>query len=235
MSIIYAFVKIFNKMEYAESFLRGKLYLNTLRYYKNYCDEVGESRGDLYEGAVAIFQPNLIGEVRIGSIEIKGSDISSPIVISDNEELSKHAFCIYSLNSSGMDQISRESLDDFKEMIQIHHSNYGLGNICVVITRAQQFIDRCKQALQKMNFEATLAPVNYYNDSSIHGKIPGSHHGYQKRVKFIKQREYRILLKANPATNDSLTLDIGDISDIALISETEKFNDLLKLDLPCSD
>jgi len=35
-----------------------------------------------------------------------------------------------------MDSVSEETLADFKTMIQIHHSNYGLGEIYVVITSA---------------------------------------------------------------------------------------------------
>jgi len=75
---IYAFVKICEKIKYAEDLVAGKLFMNQIRRFKEYKDEVGELRGDEYEGIVALFQPNKVGMIKIGDKIIPFERISSP-------------------------------------------------------------------------------------------------------------------------------------------------------------
>ena len=55
MSTIFAFVKLFENNDHAQAFVSGKLFMNTIRSFKEYKDEAGELRGDEYEGIVALF------------------------------------------------------------------------------------------------------------------------------------------------------------------------------------
>ena len=230
--IIYALVKLFDKLEHAESFMKGNLRMSTLRKYKNYRDLNGELRGDPYEGVVSILQPSKIGMVKIGNTEILGTNLASPIVVHCENLLDKYAFCIYSLNSSGFDVISRETLFEFKKILEMHHSCFGLGRYCVVITNANSFISKCRDAIQSLNIEGGLGLVDYYDDSTVHGDFNVDRYGFQKRNIFSHQREYRVLIENDNRSEEYYYLNIGNISNISQLSTTEEFNEKLCINLP---
>lgn len=232
MSIIYAFVKLFETKEYAESFVNGKLFMNTIGSFKKYEDKFGELRGDKYEGIIALYQPDKLGEIKLGEVSIPASDLAAPIVISDNHLLKNNVFCIYSLNSRGYDSVSAETLSDFKRTLELHESCFGLGKFCVVITNAMEFIERCKSALEKENLNADLGLVDYYNDHEFHGQMSKDKLGFQKSHLYAHQREYRIKIDTNRSEPSPYILDVGDLSDIAVITTPKEFNDQLELKLP---
>nr|WP_298411913.1 hypothetical protein [uncultured Halomonas sp.] len=192
MSTIFAFVKLFENKEYAEDFVNGKLFMNTIRSFKEYKDESGELRGDEYEGIVAIYQPENLGKIKFGNHTILASDLAAPIVMHGNYLLNHNFFCIYSLNSRSHDALSAETLSEFKRTLELHESCFGLGKFCVVILNASQFIERCKYAIEKLNVNGNLDLVDYFNEHEFHGNMPGDKLGYQKRSLFAHQREYRI-------------------------------------------
>lgn len=232
MSTIFAFVKLFENKEHAQAFVNGKLYMNTIRSFKEYIDESGELRGDEYEGIVALYQPEKLGEIRFGDITVPASDLAAPIVVHGNHLLNHNVFCIYSLNSRGYNTISAETLLDFKRTLELHESCFGLGKFCVVILNATQFIERCKSAIEKKNFNGNLGLVDYFNEHEFHGNMPEDTLGFQKRSLFAHQREYRVKIDTNSEEPKPYFLDVGDLSDIALITTPKEFNEKLELKLP---
>lgn len=230
-STIYAFVKIFEEEQYARDFVAGNLYMNTLRYFKEYRDAAGELRGDPFEGVVAWLQPSMVN-VEIGGRQLSSSDIAYPIAIHDNQLLNMNAFCIYSLNSRGHDSISKETILDFKRTLEVHESCYGLGGHCVIILNAQEFINRASAAIKAENLSGSLSLVDYFNEHEHHGEFNTKKLGYHKRSFFSHQREYRVLVNTYQATPGPYTLHIGDLSDIALLTTPENFNKQLEISLP---
>lgn len=235
MSTIFAFVKLFENRAYAEAFINGKLFMNTIRYFKEYKDESGELRGDEYEGIIALYQPDKIGEIKIGEHTISASDLAAPIVVHGNYLLDHNVFCIYSLNTRGHDTVSAETLSEFKRTIELHESCFGLGKFCVAILNASEFIKRCTLAIEKLNLYGSLGLVDYFDEHEFHGSMPESRLGYQKRSLFSRQREYRIKIDLMRSIPESYTLDIGDLSDIAVITTPREFNEKLELKLPDSN
>lgn len=232
MSTIYAFVKLFENKDFALAFVSGKLFMNTIRSFKEYKDEAGELRGDEYEGVVALYQPEKLGEIKFGEHTIPASDLAAPIVIQGSHLLDHNVFCIYSLNSRGHDTVSAETLSDFKRTIELHESCFGLGKHCVVILNASQFIERCQSAIKNLNVKGNLGLVDYFNEYEFHGNMPSDKLGYQKRSKFSHQREYRIKIDLNRSESGPYVLDVGDLSDIAVMTTPKDFNDQLGLKLP---
>lgn len=231
MPTIYAFVKIFEKEQYAEDFISGKLFMNTLRHFKEYRDTAGELRGDPYEGLTAWYQPNKIN-LQIGGHIVPSSEIAYPIAVHDQELLDKNAFCIYSLNSGDHESISKETLGDFKRAIELHESCFGLGNCCVVILNAQEFKERALSAINHNNISGKLGLVEYFDEHEYHGTFPSEKYGFHKRSFFSHQREYRLLVDAHCSLSGPLTLNIGDLSDIALLTTPEEFKKQLEIRLP---
>lgn len=205
--------------------------MNTIRYFKEYRDAAGELRGDPYEGAVGWYQPNKI-EIQIGGHSVQSSDIAYPVAIHDQELLNKNAFCIYSLNSGDHQSISRETLEEFKRSIELHESCFGLGNFCVAIRNAQRFLDRVQSSIRSNNLSAKLGLVEYFNENEYHGKFSPEKHGFHKRSFFSHQREYRILVDTHCSLSRPLTLNVGDLSDIALLTTPEEFKKQLQIRLP---
>ncbi|EPM4162337.1 hypothetical protein ACTJ5I_003359 [Yersinia enterocolitica] len=232
MSTIFAFVKLFENREYAESFVNGTLFMNTIRSFKEYKDESGELRGDKYEGIVALYQPEKLSEIKFGEITISALDLAAPIVMHENHLLDHNVFCIYSLNSRGHDTVSAETLSDFKRTLELHEACFGLGKFCVVILNASQFIERCTSAIKKKNFNGNLGLVDYFNEHEFHGHMPEDNLGFQKRSVFAHQREYRVKIDTNRALPSHYCLNIGDLSDIAIITTPKEFNEELELYLP---
>lgn len=232
MSTIFAFVKLFDNEDHAKAFVDGKLFMNTIRSFKEYKDESGELRGDEYEGIVALYQPSQLGDIKLGELTIPASDLAAPIVMHGNHLLDHNVFCIYSLNSRGHDSVSAETLSDFKRTLQLHDSCFGLGKYCVVILNASEFIQRCKQAIEKQNLNGNLGLVDYFNEHEFHGNMPEEKLGYQKRSFFSHQREYRVKIDTNIENPGPYFLDVGDLTDIAAITTPQDFNDKLQLELP---
>ncbi|WP_156879116.1 hypothetical protein [Oceanobacter kriegii] len=232
MSTIFAFVKLFENREYAEDFVDGKLFMNTIRSFKEYKDESGELRGDEYEGIVALYQPDKLGEIRFDEHVIPASDLAAPIVVHGDHLLSHNVFCIYSLNSRGHETVSAETLSDFKRTLELHDSCFGLGKFCVVILNASQFIERCKAAIEKLNVNGNLGLVDYFDEHEFHGSMPEEKLGYQKRSLFSHQREYRVKIDTARPEPSPYILEVGDLSDIAVITTPKEFNSQLELKLP---
>lgn len=232
MSTIFAFVKLFEKKEHAESFIKGTLFMNTIRSFKEYKDESGELRGDEYEGIVALYQPKQLSEIKFGEVSISASELAAPIVVHGNELLDCNVFCIYSLNSRGYASVSSDTLSDFKRTLEIHESCFGLGKYCVVIMNASKFIERCTSAIKKNNFDGTLGLVDYFDEHNFHGNMPEEHLGFQKRSFYSHQREYRVKINTRRLESQPYYLDVGDLSDIAVLMTPKEFNENLKLKLP---
>lgn len=232
MSSIFAFVKLFENQDYAQVSMSGKLFMNTIRSFKEYKDEAGELRGDEYEGIVALYQPEKLGEIKSGEHTIPASDLAAPIVMHGNHLLDHNVFCIYSLNSRGHDTVSAETLSDFKRIIELHDSCFRLGKCCVAILNASQFIERCQSAITKLNINGSLGLVDYFNEHEFHGSMPSDKLGYQKRSMFFQQREYRVKIDLNRSKPGPYLLDVGDLSDIAVITTPKEFNKQLELKLP---
>ena len=232
MSTIFAFVKLFDNKDHAEDFVNGKLFMNTVRSFKEYKDESGELRGDEYEGIVALYQPSKLDEIKLGEHTIPASDLAAPIVMHGNHLLDHNVFCIYSLSSWGHDFVSAETITDFKRTLELHDSCFGLGKYCVAIVNAKEFINRCSAAIEKENLNGSLGLVDYFNEHEFHGDMPEDKLGYQKRSFFSHQREYRVKIDTNKPKPSPYILEVGDLSDIATITTPAEFNAQLEVKLP---
>jgi len=232
MATIFAFVKLFENENYANDFMKGKLFMNTIRYFKEYRDESGKLRGDNYEGIVSLLQPKLLGEIVIADRSIPASELTAPIVLHSNGLLANNVFCIYSLNSRGHDSVSAETVAEFHRTLELHESCFGLGKYCVVILDAEEFRLRCSKAVKELNFDASHGLVDYFDEHTFHGNMAQDRLGFQKRNFFNPQREYRIKIDTRAENPGPYVMEIGDLSDIAKITTPNEFNEQLEIKLP---
>jgi hypothetical protein len=231
MATIYAYVKIYEKIEHAQDFMKGKLFMNTIRAFKDHWDETGELRGDSCEGIIGWYQPESI-QVTISGHTIPSSDIASPISVLSNEVLRQNAFCIYSLNSRGHEVVTPETLSDLKATLQIHESCFGLGSHCVVVKNAIEYRNRVEKAVRSLGYAGSLCLVDYFDEKTFSGALPKERWGYQKRSFFKHQREFRVLIDTALENPKPMFLEVGDLSDICFITTPNEFNSGIQLKLP---
>ncbi len=232
MTTIYVFVKIVDKIEYAESLMDGKLHMNSVRFFKEYRDKEGHLRGDPYEGIAACYQPERTGEITLGDLTIPSSSLAGPIVAHYDHILDSRAFCLYSVDSRGHDTVSAETLSDFKEALEIHRHNFGFGTHCVVILDGKEFLNRTRKAIRKAGLRHSSHLIEYFDETSFHGIVPENRQGFFKRKKYQLQREFRLLLHSGQQLDEPFMLDVGDLHDIIKLTTPEDFNDELKVTLP---
>jgi hypothetical protein len=229
---IYALIKLVDKECYAQDIVNGNIRFSTLRSYKEYKDSNGEMRGDPCEGIINWLQPSKI-QLKVGSIEIPSSDLAAPVYSHANALLDSRCFCLYAINSGDFEEISEDTLSEFEETLKLHQDSFGLGNYVVMIHNVQEFQRRVLAAFERNQTEGKLSLVHYFDENTHHERLIPKFDGFHKRSMFVHQNEYRILTDGlDDFAGDPKVMNIGDLSDIALIATPQDFNAKLKISLP---
>jgi hypothetical protein len=222
---IFFFVKTFEKQDHANDFLDGTLYMNTLNYFKS-LEDTGDGRDDRCESATALFQSNKIINIDINGIKVNPSDLVDRVVIHKHSLLAKHVFCLHAGCVDGAKQCTTAA---FKRQLRIPPKNISLGQVSVLITDVNNFLEKVKNAviLQNMNMRRRL--VEYYNPNKINGIFPDENAAFQKRKCFSHQKEFRFLIESNLNNSSPLKLPIGSIREISTIMSIKDLNKGLKV------
>jgi len=226
---VYTLVRIFDKREYAEDFLAGKLRMRRLAYFRNYVDADGALRGDAHEGVAAVFQPAHLGTIRFGDREISPRDLTQPLLVYPEREQSTSVLCLWALTNAGLESATFENLDELKDAIALQKQAYGLGEHLVYFRKPDLFLERIAEAARKIDRGHSRRLVSYYDADTFHGWFPSETVPFQKRREYAHQREYRIVVYTRDDDPDPFILDVGDLSDIAELVLTAEFNDNLRI------
>ena len=97
------------------------------------------------------------------------------------------------------------------------------------ITDAKEFRRRVKRVAERYSFQPCFSQVEYFDsypsDVAFGGKWSFKP-AFLKRREYQLEREFRITLNTDTTGDAPVTLDIGDISDIAFYAETQKLGNL---------
>lgn len=226
---IFFFVKVFDKQEYADDFIKGNLFSNRLSFFRKYEEDESANRGDKHEGVVSWNQPDQM------QLEINGrviTDLAGPVMIQMNWHDHLNIFCIYAAHSGKFDSISEETIDAFKEQISIPDDCQKLGKYAVIVTNVSKFIERVKTAVRSENYGLNAGLVQYYDPSSFNGYFSEVESIFRKRDEYKHQKEYRFSFDTGTAGDSPLILNIGDISDITMQIKVSDINKQLEINLP---
>ena len=138
----------FQSEEIILSLQKGKIYANTLEYYRKLEYETNDSEvGDCFE---AMFHVNE------AMVVIPDAGISE--VISDELIATAHSndyiFCMFGIC---------QQMQNFSFTEQQKEKLLSFGNTALVITDSGEFISRVKNAAEKLGYEVTFDAVNYYD------------------------------------------------------------------------
>ena len=226
---IVSLMKIVPCKEYADTFLDGNLYSNTVRYFRD--------RGyDEFEGAAFIHPDTL----RIGSHTIPQEDLAGPVIIKLDQVADLNIFCMFSWR---VPEVGDEKIliDLESQLGSIAACIKDFGPYTVVVRNTAEFLRRVDRAVTQRGsrFLTSVRGVVRYFDPDTHRtdlaaalKIP-----LFKQKKFAHQKEYRFVLQTDREPAGCLVLPIGDIRDIAFCMRTEDVYDSVKIeekmDLSC--
>ncbi len=219
-------VKIVRKEEWARDLIAGKLYANTVAFFK--CIEDQDGRRDELEGAMMLELDGLqfhisatnpvTGETTTWNVPEE--DFASPPVVQPNWFNHINVYCMYATRGLITQKPKEESESPQHIQIEITEECRKLGGYSVVIMNVDEFINRVRTAAVNKGYGLAYARVKYYDPEigspSVDTEIQTI---FTKRKEFENQSEYRIAIDTRNNGLDALTLEIGDISDIAFLLE----------------
>ncbi len=203
----------FKNEEIINSLKSGKIYLNSLKWFREYENEFGDFVvGDSFEGMLHINDGELI--IKETGERHKLNDTIIPTVLSDS-----YVFCMTYVDPKND---SFEFTDEQKEELR------SFGDTALVILDSNEFISRIKKAANEKGYNIYFNKVHYYDENAdwadvFISLIQGTHNiAFWKRRTYSKQQEFRMVIPVEDYTKDHIELDIGDISDITKIFTTEQ-------------
>lgn len=189
-----------------DSFQKGKVYANTLSYYRKLEETTGDSRvGDQFEAMLHIhegyFENKETGEIT----ELR--DTLVPTFHSND-----YAFCMFSCyHTPGSFSFSDQQKAELLSM----------GDTALIILDNDEFRRRVQVAAEAQGFEVHFGPVNYFDESEDNANMIIStlrgmwNLAFWKRKDYSYQQEARFVFSPYKEGVEHIELDIGDISDIS--------------------
>lgn len=229
--MIFFLAKVFQQSEYADAFLRGAMFANRLSYFKKI--EGHDGRGDEDEGAIMPQIENLTLKLESTNLEtgevdgvtLTADDLAGPPIMRPRWFDNINVFCMYAAHIDGFQGISSDGLQEFKSQLEIPWGYTRLGRHAVVITNTTEFFRRVKHAADKAGYGIYGKLVSYY-DPEI-GTPPARwdiETIFTKRKEYEYQREFRFAIDTRAAGCCPITLDVGEIKDIATRIDTCEIN-----------
>lgn len=211
----------FMERRWTEAFRAGRIRMGTVeRYRMEYEDQEG-GRNDPDEHLHSLYQPEQV-EIRAGGRVIGG--VEGQVKIRRNFDECSYLLCMSAIT----DRDINAALGNFRFDKQL----LGLGDAAVSITHGVEFTMRMKAGIDKVPWLRShpgsggiaAKQVEYVDFSTHHGDVGP----FRKSLAFRYQHEWRVALidSTEGRREDNLTLDIGDISDITEVLDTEKLINL---------
>ena len=217
--MIVSLMKILRCKEYVEYFLDGKLYCNTVRYFR-------DEDYDELEGA-AFLHPTTL---RINSYTIPEEDLAGPLILTANLVADLRVFCMFSwrVPKVGDDEIL---IDLESQLGSIRDCINEFGPYTVLVKNTTEFLRRVELAAKRRGILSFVRDaVQYINPSTFRTdltkplRIP-----LFKHERFAHQKEYRFVFQTGRENAGHVELPIGDIRDIAFCMRTEDIYDSVRI------
>ena len=227
----YFLAKFFEKKEWADEFLQGKLFLNSLRYFKEI--EGKDGRGDDNEGAIFFSLEDSIltlgptdpGTGDVSEVTITKNDLAAPMSMHPYWYDHINLLCMYACHTGDFQHISDDNINDFRKHIEIPEECVSLGEYAIIINDGPEFLRRTRAAAELKGYRFWKGLVTYhYPEAGTPTTGTGIEPIFHKLKEYEYQSEYRIAVDAHLDEPTPKKLSIGDISDIAFLMRTSEIN-----------
>jgi hypothetical protein len=222
-AILYL-VKFFDKEEYADQFVRGRLRLNRLGYYKRMERSREDGRGDYAEAPAAWWQKH---DFNIEwndhpELNIRPENLAGPVLLSFDNYNHLSIFCMTAIHTgefeleceSGLILLAEGDEDKLRQQFRIDAKCFEMGQFAVVV-RGGDFVLRAKNAIASRDYTYSSTLVDYFDPAVFHGTFSLQEMAFKKRNVFSYQNEYRICVDTHTKNDGVVWIEIGDISDFA--------------------
>jgi len=203
----------FKDRKIIESLQSGKIYLNTLKWFRDYENEEGDTVvGDSYEGMLYINEGELIIKDTRESIKLDKTLLKTV-------ESNAFVYCMTYINPCmGIFEFSEAQKKEFKKF----------GDTALLILDSEEFINRIRTESKNQGYDIYFDSVKYYDENIDSGNywfslFNGTHNvAFWKKKSYSEQQEFRMVIPEKCCNKDYIVLEIGDISDISKIFSTEQ-------------
>ena len=197
MDVVFFLIKFFDSEDHVRDFLRGRIFANMLGKFRRLEGIDDSGRGDRHEGTIAWLQPG-------------------PVQLQRNWLDHLHIFCFHAVHSGGIDvaTASNENIEELGKQFFISDECRCLREHAVVVNNVPEFIRRMEAAAAVNNYRVARGLVRYYDPGSFHGSFRDVESIFSKQDQYSYQGEFRFVIDNGLVSAASLTLEIGDISDI---------------------
>ena len=225
--MIVFLAKVFSESQHADDLIKGNLYANTLRYFRNI--EGDTTRGDPEEGAIRPQLEGLALELtstnsttgEVDKITITKDDLAAPPSIRPRWFEHLNLFCMYAARTGQFTTISEQNITDFQKQLEMPEDCREFGSHAVLIRNPREFIRRVNLAAENEGYKVHYGPVHYYDPDigtpPIHSPIQTL---FLKRKMYEYQKEWRLAIDTGTAADCPIIFDIGGIEDIAVRMST---------------
>ena len=216
-------LKAFKQKDWANQFLDGCLYCNTLGFHR---------KKDSEEGAVVI-PGSRITQFKIGSHELK--TVKS---VTFRPDLAHHIniFCMYSWAPPFEDDTKKRVILNKKTQLgSLPTLEDTYGSHAVLIRDIPEFFGRITKAVEHSDSEVQIASGNLV-EYELMGRIPKREDlddvmqlAFHKNPKFADEKEYRFVFILDRDEAGPYRLEIGSIRDIAGLLRTSDLYESMKI------
>jgi hypothetical protein len=225
---------MFEKAEYADQLIAGRLYLNRLSYFQQLEQAQTDGRPDENEALAAWLQKASIEFKDHSELNIRPENLAKPISIYFEHHSNIHAFCMTAMHTgnfeclNGLISYIGADADKLKKQLALHEDCLSFGQFAVVVN-AREFFLRAKAAIESKGYVFSAGLVGYFDPETFDGAFAWNKIPFTKAQKFSYQKEYRITVDTKTKGIDPITIEIGDISDCAVKMRTAEINASFKL------
>ena len=231
-SAILMFIKMMEKEAYASSLLDGRLYLNRVSWFKE--QECGNTspRFDSDEG-LNVIRMSESGTITLwpednpaNKIVVTAGDLVGPVRVESNYLNSLNGYCLHAVHSGNIniDSITKADVAHLQEQLQMDSKCYEFGEYAIIIKNVPEFVDRVMRSADEAGYNVWRGMVAYGKPLDLGRQFPDIAAVFQKHSRFSYQREYRFVVDTKLIGDFPITLDIGDIRDIAMPILTKDIN-----------
>lgn len=240
---VKALIKFYERREYAESFLNGEMYINRLKKIK-------ENGNDIYECCWDAKPPIVPKGYRLEISKESGEKWpdSKPFPFKETtmeragvEDL--HVFCMYMYSVPLRYEIdfqqnpSYEELEKGLNVLEINDemiNTFGEHAIVIPWQNIPEFRARFKHSASSLRYSHGDGPVKYVPDGEhpdpdfyqMDRKTDILYELMYKKKRFEHEKEYRFVIDTLTSVKKHITLNLGDLSDIAIYCNAKDINNL---------
>ena len=224
-AMTFVLVKFLAEEAHVWDLLDGRIYANRLSWFREIDESDDSGRGDKYEGIVGWFQPGK-GVLRSGDMDIM-PNIDRPIEIRSNQLDHYNLFCTtYGwVHEDVLNGLSDADSEELSNTLLVPKLWLSLGQFAVVIKDVDEFIRRMKEAADALGFVIGHKQVEYYDPETYHGVTSAADAIFRKQDRHSYQQEFRFVIATHTEGNEHVTIEIGDIHDIAVGVRTAELNE----------